>query len=233
MKLTAFILGLAAFGLVNADVSHLTKHQQTGHNTYVANDGRVVKQSFNSNGGAAFSNQAFTGNNQNSNRYWWMNTENLPFTKTHQQSHQNHHQHQQQQQQQQQHIASGCNRCATSTLHLKNHNTHNNDYNQNSYTKGRYITRQPNIQIAPIAGSHFSAQNYQSSTPCTDSNSACIEAQYCSNGVIEQYAVTKASRSTVSQHHPTHMHTTSNTKIVILRQKFNLLIECETFIVGN
>lgn len=52
---TALFVGLTVLTISNADVSHLSRTQQAGHNTYVANDGRVVKQSFNSNGGASFS----------------------------------------------------------------------------------------------------------------------------------------------------------------------------------
>ncbi|KAL7026801.1 hypothetical protein ACKWTF_005172 [Chironomus riparius] len=66
---TALLVGLATvLGIANADVSHLSRNQQAGHNTYVANDGRVVKQSFNANGNAAFSAQ--NGSPRDVNNYF-------------------------------------------------------------------------------------------------------------------------------------------------------------------
>lgn len=209
---TAFMLGLTALGLANADVSHLTRHQQAGHNSFVANDGRVVKQSFNSNGGASFSasSQSFNGNNHNSKRYWWMNSdaETLPSQHNTRTLHNNH-------------AASGCNKCAaaSSTLHLKRHNTpilqqqQQNFPNIKNHINGKYITRRPINNPNQIAGSPREVNSYfapplqqnlnpfQSSritSPCTDSNSACVAPKFCFNGIIDQSVESKASRSTVS-----------------------------------
>lgn len=205
----AIILGLTTvIGIANADVSHLARNQQAGHNAY---NGRVVKQSFNSNGGTAFSasNQAYTGNNQNSKRYWWMNTDETQPQHT-KRSHEN---------SAAATASNGCNRCAaaSNTLHLNRHNTQSQQQYQQPII-GKYITRRPNninnnqIQYtqqkpAPIAGSprdvnnYFAPQNsFQRLTQpaaCTDSSSACVAPKFCLNGIIDQSAVSKA-RSSVS-----------------------------------
>lgn len=206
---TTLLVGLTTIlGVANADVSHLSRSQQAGHNTYVANDGRIVKQSFNSNGNAAFS--ATNGNARNSNKqYYLVNSGDTQYTS-----------------QRQQHNSNGCSRCAASsnTVHLKRHNTQQQSYNNNNNINGHYITRRPlhtqqlqqqeSRQIqnthksAHITGSPRDVNNYfaqqqssrlaQQSTPCTDSNSACVAPQFCFNGVIDQLVENKASRSTVS-----------------------------------
>lgn len=70
VHLVAFVVGLVA--LTRADVSHL-KHASFATNALSSNDDQnYVSIKFNN-----------AGNNQNSNsRYWWMNTESSPFTKT-------------------------------------------------------------------------------------------------------------------------------------------------------
>ncbi|KAG5685071.1 hypothetical protein PVAND_014272 [Polypedilum vanderplanki] len=194
MKFFVTLLVGLLLNLVEADVSHLAKHQQ---NTYVANDGRLVKQSFNANGGASFSasSQAYNGNKQNSNKHhWWMNTD---------ESLQPHNHHTSQQ------VVAGCNRCAasSSTLNLKRQNTQSQHNNIN----GHYITRRPQntLQINQIHNSHKTAPitGFQSqkltqqsqSMPCTDSNSACVAPKFCYNGVIDQLVESKASRSTTGR----------------------------------
>lgn len=197
MKFFVTLLVGLTLSLASADVSHLSKHQQ---NTYVANDGRIVKQSFNANGGASFSasSQAYNGNKPNSNkRYWWMNTDESL------QPHNHHHTPQR--------AVAGCNRCAaaSSTLHLKRHNTQSQSQHTSNNINGHFITRRPqntqNNQIhnthkpAPIAGFQSQRLTQQpQSTPCTDSNSACVAPKFCYNGVIDQLVESKASRTTVS-----------------------------------
>lgn len=212
MKFTAFILGLTAFGLVSADVSHLAKNQQSGHHHNSFNNGGqqiVMKQ--------AFMNNAFTGNTQNTpqKRYWWMNTETLPFTSNNQpQNSRNHVDNLA--------IASSsieCKRCASSSVQLKrSHNTHNSDpYSHNPFMKGRYITRQPtnnqnsiHTHSAQIAGSpsevnnYFgAAKNFQSSRlqqqqQSCDANSACVAPRFCFNGIIDQSYENQVPRNAVS-----------------------------------
>lgn len=131
MKLTAFILGLTAFSLVSADVSHLLKNQHAGHHNSINNhqQQQVVKQAYNNN-----NNNGFTGNNHNK-RYWWMNTETLPFN-----SNQN-------SRNQIDNLALAsqpieCKRCASSSVQLKRQNTQNsNPYSHNPFMRGKYITR--------------------------------------------------------------------------------------------
>lgn len=204
---TALFVGLTAvLSIANADVSHLSKTQQAGHSTYVANDGRVVKQSFNS----AFSATNHNGNSQNpTNKYWWTNSQDTQYTP-----------------QKVQYSSNGCSRCAASsnTVHLKRQNTQQH-FSQNNNINGHYITRSPYTQqqhhqqpkahqiqntykSAHISGSPRDVNNYftqqqssrltQQSTPCTDSNSACVAPKFCFNGVIDQLVENKASRSTVS-----------------------------------
>lgn len=63
------VVGLVA--LTQADVSHL-KHESFTSNSLTNDNQNYVANTFNA------------GNTKNSNsRYWWMNTEGSPFTKTH------------------------------------------------------------------------------------------------------------------------------------------------------
>lgn len=216
MKFTAFILGLTAYGLVSADVSHLAKNQQASHHHNSFNGGQqiVMKQAYNNN------NNAFTGNFQNSpqKRYWWMNTETLPF------NHNNNHQNSRNQVDNLAIASSSieCKRCASSSVQLKRHNTqHNSDpYSHNPFMKGRYITRQPShnsihTNSAPIAGSPSEVNNYfggasknfqssrlqqqpSSSASCTDSSSACVAPRFCFNGIIDQSYENQVPRNAVS-----------------------------------
>lgn len=195
MRFTAFILGLTAFGLASADVSHLLKNQQAGHHQNSFGQQQVVKQ-------------AFTGNTQNSKRYWWMNTNTLPFNQNSNPTNDN------------LALASSsieCKRCSSSSVQLKRHNTpqNSNPYSHNPFMKGRYITRQPASQqnhiqthSARISGSpsdvnnYFGANNFQSSRirqqqSCGD-NSACVAPRFCLNGIIDQSYESQVPRSSVS-----------------------------------
>lgn len=211
MNALTLVLGLVSLGLVKTDVSHLRQspyqqQQATSGSTYIANNGQLVKQSFNSNGDASFhSSRTYNaGNDPNyKSRYWWMNTEKLPFTKSHH-NEQNYF------------SAAGCNGCASRTLNIK-HDTQQNAYSQNSFTNAK-PTPYPSealfhrIQTTSVsAGSprrvndFFSQQKFdsgliQQSSSCADSNSACVAPKFCLNGFIDQSATYKA-RSSVSISH--------------------------------
>lgn len=199
MNVLAFALGLISLGLVNADVSHLRQNQ---HQRFVANNGQFVKQSFNDNGDATYSSQSYNaaGNDPHSkSRYWWMNTETQPFTKTHN-TEQNYF------------SATGCNGCASRALNIK-HNTQY-DTQQNAYSQNPFINVKSNAlpfnsfqrQSASVSGSpNFFAQQstfdsgrIQQTSSCADSNSACVAPKLCLNGFIDQSAAQKAARSAVS-----------------------------------
>lgn len=199
MNVLAFALGLISLGLVAADVSHLRQNQQAP--TFVANNGQFVKQSFNNNGDATYSSQSYNaGNEPNSkSRYWWMNTETLPFTKT-QNTAQNYF------------SAAGCNGCASRSLNIKHntqHATQQNDYSQNPFINVKSNASPFNSiqkQTASVSGSpNFFAQQsafdsgrIQQTSSCADSNSACVAPKFCFNGYIDQSAAQKATRSSVS-----------------------------------
>lgn len=197
---TALLVGLTVFSLSNGDVSHLSRSQQAGHNTFIANDGRFVKQSFNSNGNAAFS-ASTHGNNDNSanKKYWWINTDDTQNTP-----------------QKVQYSSTGCSRCSASsnTVHFKRHDTQQSQQQYHSHTSnnlnGHYITRRPQLKSqntyksAHVTGSPRDVNNYfgqsarlAQSEVCTDANSACVAPKFCYNGVIDQLVENKASRSTV------------------------------------
>jgi hypothetical protein len=191
MNVLAFALGLVVLGLVKADVSHLKNQQQQ---TFVANNGQFVKQSFNNNGASSFNSQAYSaGNEPNSkSRYWWMNTETLPFTKT-----------------QNYFSAAGCNGCASRTLNIRHNTQHATQHSQNHFTNVKSNALPFNgiqRQTASVSGSQnafFAPQSFESgrvqqSSSCADSNSACVAPKFCFNGFIDQSAAQKATRSAVS-----------------------------------
>lgn len=189
MNVLAFALGLISLGLVKADVSHLRQNQQVA--------GHYIKQSsFSPRGDVSYSN---AGNNANSkSRYWWMNTETQPFTKTHN-TEQNYF------------SATGCNGCASRALNIKHNTQHatQNAYSQNSFLNAKSNASPLNSfhhQTASVSGSpNFFAQQstfdsgrIQQSSSCADSNSACVAPKFCFNGFIDQSAAQKATRSAVS-----------------------------------
>lgn len=197
MNTVAFVVGLISLGLVAADVSHLRQNQ--GQQTYHANNGQAVQQSFNSRGQATYSSSSYNAGNDNKNRYWWMNTETQPFTQ---------HQPRQHNTQQNYFSAAGCNGCASRTLNLK-HNTqpdkHQNfAYSQNSFASSRhspvpiYNRARTSVSGSPREVNNFFGQQAQQSSSCADSNSACVAQKSCNNGFIDQSAENKAVRSSVS-----------------------------------
>lgn len=209
MNVLAFVLGFVSLGLVKADVSHLRHNQQQG-STFVANNGQFVKQSFNTNGDATYSSQSYSAGNDPipKSRYWWMNTETMPFTKTHNGA-------------QNYLSAAGCNGCASRTLNIKHNTQHSTQQHQqqNAFSQNPFIINVPHIpetqstynsfQSDSLSGSprevnaFFSQQNFdsgriQQSSTCADSNSACVAPKFCFNGFIDQSAEYKAARSSVS-----------------------------------
>lgn len=113
--LSGAILGLACLSLAAADVRDVVNQQsfsstsnlvqpspnsspfvaasfssnnngELSGGTFVANNGQIVKQSFNPNGGASYSSKTYNSgnnptNNYNNKRYWWMDTGASPFRK--------------------------------------------------------------------------------------------------------------------------------------------------------
>lgn len=213
--LLAFVWGLIAIGgIVNCDVSHLRRQnqfsQQSGQ-TFVANNGQFVKQSYNSNGNPTFSSRTYNNNNGGNNldqnkNYWWLrDTRNVaaePSTQynTQKSSVSNYF------------SASGCNGCASQKVNLNRHNTQkhtNNRQQQNSFTNVRNSQQQKNSfnqrQTASVSGSsavnnfgqNFDSGRIQQQSNC-DSNSACVAPNSCKSGSIDSSAESKAVRSSVS-----------------------------------
>lgn len=219
MNVLAFVLGFVSLGLVRADVSHLRhnqqqhQHQSAPEHKFVANNGQVVRQSFNSNGDATYSSRVYNmaGNDPNhkSQQYWWMETD-TPFSKT-----QQHHQHNNIMQNYL--SAAGCNGCASRTLNIK-HNTQQHSTvqhpiqsrRQNAFINVKHNPSFNRLQTAPVSGSpheinsFFAPQSFdsrrvqQTSSPCSDSNSACVAPKFCFNGFVDQSVEHKAVRSSVS-----------------------------------
>lgn len=218
MNVLAFVLGFVSLGLVIADVSHLRHNQQHQHQSapehkFVASNGQVVRQSFNSNGDATYSSRVYNmaGNDPKpkSQQYWWMETD-TPFSKT-----QQHHQHNNIMQNYL--SAAGCNGCATRTLNIK-HNTQQHSTaqhpiqsrRQNAFINVKHNPSFNRLQTAPVSGSpheinsFFAPQSFdsgrvqQTSSSCSDSSSACVAPKFCFNGFIDQSVEHKAVRSSVS-----------------------------------
>lgn len=208
MNAVAFALGLISLGLVKADVSHLRPNQFQRNSMFVANNGQVVKQSFNSNGDATYSSRSYTnnaGNDANSkSRYWWMDTESLPFTKQNNINKENY-------------FSAGCDGCASRTLNIK-HNTQQHATQQDAYSQNPFMNVKHNpsvplfnrIRSAPVSGSPQEVNNFfqpqqtfesgrvQQSSSCADSSSACVAPKFCFNGFVDQSAAHKAQISAVS-----------------------------------
>lgn len=210
--LVAFAWGLLALtGLSYADVSHLqqakSQYSSSGQ-TFVANNGQFVRQSFNTNGSPTFSsrqhNAAASGNNESSkdtnNRYWWLrNTDNSKQTKsTSNQNNQNT-------------LNSvsnyvsgaGCNGCASQRVRLnrQNTNTQNQPHNTASYIRqNSFKHSQPNYQsqTASVSGTnnHFDSGRIQQQS--CDASSACVAQRFCNSGFIDASYESRAQRSSVS-----------------------------------
>lgn len=199
MNVLAFSLGLILLGLVNADVSHLRQDPQQRH-MFIANNGQVVKQSFNLDGDATYSSPTYDSAG-NKPRYWWMNTETFPLSKSQHSAPQNNY------------FTSGCSGCSSRTVNLQ-HNTQQHFPKQNTYTHNPFTNVKLNpsfnqIQSTPILGSpqdgnkFFSHQKFESgrikhSSLCEDAGAACVAPKFCFNGFIDQSVEHKASRSSVS-----------------------------------
>lgn len=217
--LLAFVWGLIAIGgIVNCDVSHLRRQnqysQQSGQ-TFVANNGQYVRQSYNSNGNPSFSSSTYNNNaanGGNDKNYWWLrNTRNTDveqqpktYNTQHKTSVSNY-------------FTAGCNGCSSQKLNLNRHNTqkHNNNNNnyrhQQQYTnvkQNTFQTSQNSIhhrQSTSVSGSPVNNfQNFnsgriqQQQTSNCDSSSACVAPKFCNSGFIDSSAEAKAIRSSVS-----------------------------------
>lgn len=209
MNAVAFLLGFLAIGLIEADVSHLRNNQNYQHSSsghFVAHNGQEVKQSFNQDGDAQFSSRTYNnaGNSRfSSPPFWWLNTDTMPFTREH--NRQNYF------------SAAGCNGCASRTVNLK-HNTQyatpQNAYSQNPFSNVKHyspaLSSRNSLQTASVSGSSprgdttffshqaFDSGRIQQSSPCADSNFACVAPKNCVSGFIDQSVEHKAARSSVS-----------------------------------
>jgi hypothetical protein len=250
MNVLTFALGLITLGLVKADVSHLRQnsYQQRSSGSVSAFNGQIVQQSFN--GDAAQSNdQTFNraGNEPNSkSRYWWMNTETLPFTKTHNNE---------------PNVVPdlGCNRCMSRKLNIRQnipqHATQQKPYNQNFYINVKDNPSSPlasfnDFQTAPVSGSPREVNNFfaqqmfesgriQQSSSCADSNSGCVAPKFCFNGFIDQSAEYKAVRSVsivfcifMAQHFATGFPS-NVTMIAVQKEMRNIKFDsCQTMVIS-
>lgn len=184
VHLVAFVVGLVA--LTRADVSHL-KHASFASNALSSSDDQnYVSIKFNN-----------AGNTQNSNsRYWWMNTETSPFTKTHNQNQNNY-----------------------DTLRAggeQQHQTHNilHDTQHQNYIQNQFpnVKTEPHQQrhsnniyahMATLSGSpsevnslmqdntqqtNYIASRYRPSpkTPCFGASQVCAPKDACENGFISE-----------------------------------------------
>lgn len=222
LQAQAILLGLALVSTVQADVSHLANnHQQSntigsaGH-TFVAASGQIVKQSYNPNGGASYSSKAYNaGNNQdNQDRYWWMNTGASPFTRNTGSQQINTHNRANT-------ASNGCTSTACTasagTLNIKHDTQHankRNDYSHNPFINAKQTPQSStnNLfkQMAQISGSPIEVNSLSSSSqtnqyqqqpqnnyyqqqqqqasriPCHGPTQICAPKRVCSNGLIRE-----------------------------------------------
>lgn len=173
----AFVVGLIT--LTHADVSHL-KHASFASNTLSNDDHNQVAIKFNN-----------AGNTQNPNyRYWWMNTDSSPFTKTHNRN------------SFQADVAASDEH---QTQHIT-HDTHQQKYIQNPFLNAK--TQQPrhnnNIyaHMATLSGSpsevnslmqdttqtNYIADRYRPvpKTPCYGASQVCAPKDACQSGFISE-----------------------------------------------
>ena len=221
LQAQAILLGLALVSTAQADVSHLANnHQQSntigsaGH-TFVAASGQIVKQSYNPNGGASYSSKAYNaGNNQdNQDRYWWMNTGASPFTRNTGSQQINTHNRASA-------ASNGCTSTACTatagTLNIKHDTQHankRNDYSHNPFINAKQTPQSStnNLfkQMAQISGSPLEVNSLSSSSqtnqyqqqpqnnyyqqqqqapriPCHGPTQICAPKRVCSNGLIRE-----------------------------------------------
>lgn len=214
MHLQAFLLGVALVSTAHADVSHLANQQQSNAinsaaHTFVAASGQIVKQSYNPNGGASYSSKVYNAgnNNQDNNRYWWMNSGASPFTKN--QNTLNNHADTGTQINTHRSNTNGCTSTSCTatagTLNIKHDKQHvkQNDYSHNPFINAKNTPQSStnNLfkQMAQISGSplevnSLSSTNQQNSyysqqaprIPCHGPTQICAPKRVCSNGLIHE-----------------------------------------------
>lgn len=179
MKVLALVLGSITLGLIQADVSHLQRDHQRRAGTFIANNGQLVRQSFNSNGDATYSSRTYNGAGNDINP-----VEHL---------------------RQNYFSAMGCSGCmsrAMSIKHNSQYNTQQNAYATNPFTNDRKAPSSFNrISPATVSGSAKEVNDFfeqQQSSSCAEPNSACVSPKFCFNGFINQLDAYKAVRSSVS-----------------------------------
>lgn len=163
MHFVAFLVGFLT--LAKADVSHL-KQASFASNSLTNDDQDYVSIKFNN-----------AGNTRNTNnRYWWMNTETSPFTKTsHQtQEHNLHDTHQQ-----------------NSFLNAKTYQ-HKPQHNNNIYANMATLSGSPsevNSLMQDTTYTNYIAGQYRSyapKIPCYGASQVCAPKDACENGFISE-----------------------------------------------
>lgn len=188
MYVLTFVLGLISLGLVRSDVSHLRQNQHyRGQQRFVPNNGEVVRQSFNQNGAATYSNRAYEGAGKDA-RFKPIYTRPTAHNR----------------------VQRGCasNGCASRSQNTRQI-TQQNTYNQNPFLNAKTHPSFNSFQSPIVTGSPSEVNNFlhqmiesgrqqQQSSSCADSTSACVAPKFCFNGYIDQSVEHKAVRSSVS-----------------------------------
>lgn len=194
LHLVAFVMGLVS--LSRADVSHL-KHASSPSNSLSTDDQNYVSIKFSN-----------AGNTANSNpRYWWLNTETSPFTKSH-----NHEQNQNNYNSLQAFAAAGS---AHQTLETQNnlHESPKQNYILNPFLNVKSLLQQPQLQhnqniyahMATLSGSPSEVNNLMQDTtqtnhiidvrhrqrqvprvPCYGASQVCAPKDACEDGFISE-----------------------------------------------
>lgn len=182
MKLLTLVVSFISLGVIQADVSHLQRdHRRSGSgHTFVANNGQLVRQSFNANGDASYSSRTYNGAGNDINPVQHLRQNYFSSS------------------------ASGCNGCMTRALNIKQntqHNTQQNAYASNPFT--RTSSSFNRISPATVSGSSSPREvndffQQQQSSSCSEPNTACVAPKFCFNGIIDQLDAHKAIRSSVS-----------------------------------
>lgn len=187
MNVLTFVLGLISLGLVRSDVSHLRQNQHyRGQQRFVPGNGEVVRQSFNQNSAATFSNRAYESAGKDA-RYKPIYTRPPAHNR----------------------VQRGCNGCASRSQNTRQI-TQQNTYNQiqNPFLNAKTHPSFNSFQSPIVTGSPSEVNNFlhqmiesgrqQQSSSCADSTSACVAPKFCFNGYIDQSVEHKAVRSSVS-----------------------------------
>lgn len=179
MKVLALVSSFISLGLIQADVSHLQRDHQRRAGTFVANNGQLVRQSFNSNGDATYSSRTYNGAGNDINPVQHLRQNYFS--------------------------AAGCNGCMSRALDIKHNSQHNTQQTAHASNPFTNVRRNPSsfnhFSPATVSGSAREVNDFfeqQQSSSCTEINSACVAPKFCFNGFIDQLNAHKAVRSSVS-----------------------------------